>query len=106
MTRNTVSARSTWRSLLPLLLSAAALTACKPSSTRPSTEPTPPPVVTCDRTPPPKILPKVPWLHSAADLADGDAWMAMAAGLYQAEVTLRQQEHACWAQLRKQGVIR
>jgi hypothetical protein len=48
----------------------------------------------------------VPWLRSAADLPNGDAWMAMAIGLYQAEVTLRQLEHRCLQRLRDKGVIR
>ena len=107
MTPPNASAPSTWpRRLLLVVLIALALPACKSSSTRPSPRPTPPPLVTCDQTPAARQLPKVPWLRSAADLPNGDAWMAMAAGLYETEVTLRQLEHRCLQRLRDKGVIR
>lgn len=106
MTPPNASAPSTWpRRLLLVVLIALALPACKSSSTRPSPRPTPP-LVTCDQTPAARQLPKVPWLRSAADLPNGDAWMAMAAGLYETEVTLRQLEHRCLQRLRDKGVIR
>jgi len=63
-------------------------------------------VVTCDQTPPPAQLPPIPPLQSLADLKDTDAWILLAIGLYQAEVTIRHGEHACLRQLRSKGVIR
>ena len=90
---------------LPLTWLALALTACKPLSTRPSKEPTKPPTVNCDRTPPPAVVPFVPELKGAADMPANDAWKAQMIGLYQAEVTIRREEHVCMDTLRGKGVI-
>jgi hypothetical protein len=62
-------------------------------------------VVNCDRTPPPAVVPFVPELKGAADIPANDAWKAQMIGLYQAEVTIRRGEHACWDALRKGRVI-
>jgi hypothetical protein len=105
MTPSKRYARSTVIALCLLSL-AAALTACSKPSIRPYSAPTPPPVVNCDRTPPPALVPFVPQLRGAADIPANDAWKADMIGLYQAEVTIRLDEHACWDKLRKGGVIR
>ena len=68
--------------------------------------PTPPPLVTCDQTPPPAQLPPIPQLQSLLDLAPTDAWRLTAIGLYQVEVTIRHREHKCMRELRSKGVIR
>ena len=101
------SARST-AIVLCLGIAVAVLTGCKPSSTRPSIVPTPPspPQVTCERTPPPSVVPKAPPLHSADDIPANDAWKATLIGLYEGEVSIRKAEHDCWASLRAKGVIR
>ena len=104
MTQSKRSARSI--ATVPLLtLLALALTGCKPLSTKPSTERTKPPAANCDRTPPPAVVPFVPELKGEADIPVNDAWKAQMIGLYQAEVTIRLSEHACWNDLRKGGVI-
>lgn len=108
MTPPNASAPSTWPHLLLLAgaLSALALTACSSGSTRPLPRPTPPPLVTCDQTQAARPLPPLPPLRGAADLVATDTWISDTAGLYQAEVTLRQLEHQCLQQLRDKGVIR
>ncbi|MEO5811533.1 MAG: hypothetical protein ABIU96_03855 [Rhodanobacter sp.] len=68
--------------------------------------PTPPPLVTCDQTPPPAQLPAIPPLITLLDLAPTDAWILTVIGLYQVEVTIRQGEHRCLRELRSKGVIR
>lgn len=67
--------------------------------------PTPPPVVTCDHTPPAGLVPIVPELNGAPDIPANDQWKVEMIGLYQTEVTVRRSEHACMDQLRKGGVI-
>lgn len=104
MTPSKRSARSIATVLLLTLL-ALALPACKPASTRPSIAPTPPLVVNCDRTPAPAVLPHVPPLNSAADILLNDEWKAIVVGAYEAVVTIRNGEHACWDALRSKGVI-
>lgn len=101
------SARST-ATVLCLLISVLALQACKQSSTRPSTPPTPqpPPTFTCDLTPPAPLLTHVPPLLSAASLPAVDAWIRVAIAKYTALVTTQRAEHACSAELRAKGVIR
>jgi len=47
----------------------------------------------------------VPSLNSAADIPLNDEWKATVIGIYQAMVTVRAGEHACWAALRSKGVI-
>jgi hypothetical protein len=51
------------------------------------------------------VLPHVPVLNSAADIPVNDEWKAIAAGAYEAVVTIRSGEHACWDALRRKGVI-
>lgn len=51
------------------------------------------------------MIPKVPLLTSAADIADNDAWKAQVIGLYEGEVAIRKAEHDCWNSLRAKGVI-
>jgi hypothetical protein len=51
------------------------------------------------------VVPFVPELKGEADIPVNDAWKAQMIGLYQAEVTIRLSEHACWNDLRKGGVI-
>ena len=62
-------------------------------------------MVNCDRTPAPAVLPHVPVLNSAADIPVNDEWKAIAVGAYEAVVTIRSGEHACWDALRRKGVI-
>jgi hypothetical protein len=103
----TPSKRSTRSIVTVLLLTllALALTACKPLSTKPSTAPTKPLAVNCDRTPPPAAVPFVPELKGEADIPANDAWKAQMIGLYQVEVTIRRDEHVCMDTLRAKGVI-
>jgi hypothetical protein len=64
-----------------------------------------PPTVNCDRTPSPAVVPFVPKLNEVGDIPANDAWKAQMIGLYQAEVTIRRGEHACWNALRTGGAI-
>ena len=97
MKRNSVSARST-AMLLLLLLSAFALTACKSSSTRPESAPTPP-RVDCDMGPM-SPLPPIP------PLAEMDAWAIQVMSQFEAEGFSRTAQDACMAKLREARVIR
>lgn len=100
------SMRSTWLCLLALLC-ACALPACSTPSTRPYSAPTPPPVVGCDRTPPPSLLPNLP-LDSTSPgqmLEAMDQWALQVMAVYEREVTIRRGEHDCLSTLRSKGVI-
>jgi hypothetical protein len=92
---------------LALLLSASVLPACSPLSTRPVIEPTLPPVVSCDQTPPAAQVPDLPPVTTAPShmLEAMDTWALQMLGLYTREVTIRHNEHACMDQLRKQKII-
>jgi len=50
-------------------------------------------------------VPFVPELKGTADMPANDAWKAQMIGLYQAEVTIRREEHVCMDTLRGKGVI-
>lgn len=69
--------------------------------------PTPPPVVSCDQTQPPALIPPLPSAATppAQMLAAMDAWAVTMMGLYETETTTRHAEHACMRELRKRGVI-
>lgn len=71
-------------------------------------EPTPPPVVSCDQTQPPALIPPLPPITTPPDkmLEAMDAWAVQFMAIYQREVATRHAEHACWRVLRMRGVIR
>ena len=97
MTPSNACARSIATALLLLL--ACAQTACKPSSTRPDSAPTPP-SVGCDLLADAMLLPPVP------PLADMDAWALEAMAITEATATEIGAMQACMARLREKGVIR
>jgi hypothetical protein len=51
------------------------------------------------------VVPFLPELRGAADIPANDAWKAQMIGLYQAEVTIRREEHICMDMLREKGVL-
>lgn len=52
------------------------------------------------------MVPPAPAFHTSADLPALSEWVVTVLGILQSEVTIRQGEHVCMDELRRQGVIR